>query len=49
MFSNHIIIKKQAPYTHMCMFYINIIFLVSLEILPIYGSESETGVRAIHL
>lgn len=49
MFSNYIIIKNQAPYTHMCKFYINIIFLVSLEILPIYGSKSETVVMAIHL
>lgn len=49
MFSNYIIIQNQAPNTHMCMFYINIIFLVSLEILPNYGSKSEIGIMAIHL
>lgn len=50
MFSNYIIVQNQAPYTHMCIFYISVIFLfVSLEILQIYGSKSEIDSVAIHL
>lgn len=50
MFPNYIIIQNQAPYTHMCVFYISRgFFIISLEMLPICGSKSKTGVMAVNL
>lgn len=48
MCSNCIIMLNQAPYKDTCIFNISIIYLVSLEILVIYGGKNESGIRAIH-
>lgn len=50
MFPNYIIIQNQAPYTHMRMFYISGgFFIISLEMFPICGSKSKTGMMAVNL